>query len=90
MVEREQVIEIAVSVGAVFLMLAAMIAIGSTYGTESSTLSPQGGQMLIGVIVGFIVLMAGVGIGLAYTLNDPEDGLETDDDDDNGDTTGTV
>ncbi|MDF9747255.1 DUF7472 family protein [Natrinema salsiterrestre] len=89
MVEREQLIEIVVSVGAVFLMLAAMIAIGSTYGTENSTLSPEGGQMLIGVIVGFILLMAAVGIGLAYTLNDPEDGLETNDDDDNGDAKGT-
>lgn len=89
MVEREQVIEIIVAVAAVAAMLGAMVAIGSSYGAENSTLSPEGGQMLVGVIVGFIFLMVAVGIGLAYALNDPEDGLETNDDDDNGDAQGT-
>ncbi|WP_226482061.1 DUF7472 family protein [Natrinema amylolyticum] len=89
MVEREQVIEIVAAVGAVAMMLAAMVAIGSSYGAENSTLSPEGGQMLVGVIVGFILLMVVVGIGLAYTLNESEDDLETNDDDDNGDAQGT-
>ena len=82
MVEREQLIEIAVSVGAVFLMLAAMVAVGSTYGTQNSTLSSQGGQMLVAVIVGFILLLTAIGIGLAYMLNEPDDGLETNGGDD--------
>ncbi|ELY85234.1 DUF7472 family protein [Natrinema altunense] len=89
MVEREQVIEIGVAVAAVAVMLAAMLTIGSTYGAENSTLSPAGGQMLVGVIVGFIFLMTAVGVGLAYTLNDPEDDLDADDDE-NGDAQGTV
>ncbi|SEQ72491.1 DUF7472 family protein [Natrinema salaciae] len=82
MVEREQVIEIVVSAGAVLGMLAAMIVVGSTYGTDNGTLTPAGGQMLIAVIVGFILLLTAIGIGLAYVLNDPEDGLETDGDGD--------
>ncbi|WP_408956733.1 hypothetical protein [Natrinema sp. 74] len=77
MLDREQVIEIAVSITAVLLMLAAMAAVGSTYGT-ASTLSLEGGWMLVGVIVGFIVLLTAIGIGLAFVLNDPEDGLDSD------------
>lgn len=72
MLEREQLIEIVVAVAAVFLMLAAMVAIGASYGAENSTLSPQGGQMLIGVIIGFVVLMTAIGVGLAYILNESD------------------
>ncbi|ELY78534.1 hypothetical protein [Natrinema pallidum] len=89
MVEREQVIEIGVAVAAVAVMLAAMLTIGSAYGAENSTLSPTGGQMLVGVIIGFIFLMTAVGVGLAYTLNDPEDDLDASDDE-NGDAQGTA
>ena len=78
MVERESLIEIIVSVSSVGVMLAAMFAIGSSYGTANSTLSSQGGQMLVWVIVGFIVLMTAVGIGLAYMLNESTDDLEAD------------
>ena len=78
MVERESLIEIVVSVGAVLLMLAAMFGIGSSYGAPNSTLSPQGGQMLVAVIVGFILLMTAVGVALAYLLNESENGLEAD------------
>ncbi|SEW27357.1 DUF7472 family protein [Natrinema salifodinae] len=81
MLERDQLIEITVSISAVVLMLAAMVAIGSQYGAANSTLSPEGGQMLVFAIVGFILLLTGIGFGLAYVLNDPEDGLETNDDD---------
>lgn len=80
MLEREQLIEIVVSIAAVALMLAAMVTIGSSYGAENSTLSPEGGQMLVAVIVVFILLLTAIGIGLAYVLNDPDDGLETDGD----------
>ncbi|WP_254521600.1 DUF7472 family protein [Natrinema caseinilyticum] len=75
MLDREQIIEIVVSVGAVLFMLAAMVYVGSTYGIDS-TLSPEGGWMLVWVIAGFILLLTAVGIGLAYMLNEPEDGLE--------------
>ncbi len=88
MVEREQVIEIGVAVAAVAVMLAAMLTIGSTYGARTVRSHPRV-QMLVGVIVGFIFLMTAVGVGLAYTLNDPEDDLDADDDE-NGDAQGTV
>jgi hypothetical protein len=79
MLERERIIEIVVAVSAVFLMLGAMVFIGTEYGGVDGTLSPEGGEMLVGVIIGFIFLLTAVGIGLAYALNDPEDGLEDDD-----------
>lgn len=82
MLEREQLIEIAVAVTAVFVMLGSMIWIGTTYGGNSGVLEPDGAQLLIYAIVGFIFLMTGVGITLAYVLNDPEDGLENDTEDD--------
>ncbi|TYL39549.1 hypothetical protein CV102_04440 [Natronococcus pandeyae] len=79
MLERERLIEIAVAVTSVLLMLGTMIVIGSEYRTADGTLSPEGGEMLVGVIIGFIFLLTAVGIGLAYLLNDPEDGLEGED-----------
>ncbi|MFB1065661.1 hypothetical protein CP556_08065 [Natrinema sp. CBA1119] len=89
MLDREQLIEIVVAVTAVFLMLGAMIAVGSSYGADNSTLSPEGGQILVAVIAGFILLMTAAGILLAYLLNDPENGLEANDDDDDADAQGT-
>ncbi len=82
MLDREQFIEIGVSIAAVALMVAAMLGVASTYGTGDSTLSVEGGWMLVWVIVGFIVLLTAIGIGLAYMLNDPDDGLEASDDSD--------
>lgn len=80
MLDREQLIEIGVAVSAVVLMLGAMITIGSEYGSESA-LSPEGGELLVGAIVGFILLLTAVGLVLAYVMNEPDDGLEADDDD---------
>ncbi|AEH36169.1 DUF7472 family protein [Halopiger xanaduensis] len=80
MPEREQLIEIAAAVTSVLLMLGAMLFIGTAYGGTNGTLNPDGAQLLVGVIVGFILLMTAVGVGLAYVLNDPEDGLENEDD----------
>ncbi|MFU8866902.1 hypothetical protein, partial [Natronococcus sp.] len=71
MLERERIIEIVVAVSAVFLMLGSMIYIGTMYGGADSALSAEGGEMLVGIIVGFIFLLTAVGIGLAYLLNDP-------------------
>ncbi|RQG94006.1 DUF7472 family protein [Natrarchaeobius chitinivorans] len=78
MLEREQLIEIVVAVSSIVLMLGAMIYIGQTYGSDG-VLQPEGAELLVAVIVGFIFLLTAVGIGLAVTLNDPEDGLEDDD-----------
>lgn len=82
MVEREQIIEIVVAVSAVFLMLGIMIGIGSIYGADNGTLSSEGGEMLVGAIIGFIFLLTAVGIGLAYALNDPSEGIEADEETD--------
>ena len=73
--ERDRLIEIIVAVSSVILMLGTMYWIGLSYGIENG-LSAEGGQMLVGVIVGFILLLTAVGVGLAFVLNDPEDGLE--------------
>ena len=62
--ERETVIEIVVSVGAVGLFLAAIVAIGTTYG-EGGLLGEQGGTALVGAIAAFIVLMSLVGYWLS-------------------------
>ena len=72
MLERERIIEIVVAVSAVFLMLGVMIGIGLNYGGADSTLSPAGGELLVGAIVGFILLLTLIGVGLAFALNDPE------------------
>lgn len=77
MPDREQLIEIAVAVGSVLVMIGVMVAVGTTYGTDGG-LTEEGGEILVGVIVGFILLLTAVGIGLAFALNDPEDGLEED------------
>ena len=81
MLEREQLIEIVVAVGAVILMLGAMIWVGTTYGGDNGVLQPDGAEILIYVIVGFIFLMTAVGFALAFIMNEPEDGLESDEDD---------
>jgi len=79
MLERERIIEIVVAVAVVIAMLGAMIAIGSTYGGDDSVLSPDGAELLVGAIIGFIFLLLGVGLALAFVLNEPGEGLEDDD-----------
>ncbi|ELY46788.1 DUF7472 family protein [Natronorubrum sulfidifaciens] len=82
MIEREQLIEIVVSVSTVILMLGAMMSIGNEYGANNSNLSPEGGQLLVFSIIGFILLLTIVGFVLAFVMNDADDGLETDGDSD--------
>ncbi|NGM68617.1 hypothetical protein G6M89_06270 [Natronolimnobius sp. AArcel1] len=81
MLDREQLIEIVVSVGAVLGMLGTMIWIGTTYGDESGVLQPEGGELLVYTIIGFIILMTVIGILLAFVLNDPSNEIEDDSDD---------
>lgn len=80
MLARERLIEIIVAVATVLLMIGVMLGIGTTYGGADGAFSTDGGEMIVGAIIGFIFLLTAVGIGLAYALNDPEDELETDDD----------
>ena len=54
-IERETLVEIVVSVVAVGLFIAAVVAVGTTFG--DGQLTDQGALALVGVIVGFILLM---------------------------------
>lgn len=66
-IERETIVEIIVSVGAVGLFVAVLVGIGDTY--NQGGLSADGGIALVGAIVAFVIGMSLVGIGLAYYLN---------------------
>lgn len=66
-VDRNTVVEIAVSVGAVVLFVAVIVAIGDAY--NRGGLSTDGGMALVGAIAGFVVVMSLLGVGLAYYLN---------------------
>ena len=68
-IERRRLIEIVVSIGAVGLFISLLVGIGFTYNEDG--LSADGGLVLVGAILFFVLLMAAVGIGLAYKL-DPE------------------
>ncbi len=73
--ERDRLIEIIVAVSSVIFMLGTMYWIGLSYGMENG-LSAEGGEVLVAAIIGFILLLTAVGVGLAFALNEPEDGLE--------------
>jgi hypothetical protein len=61
-IEGETLREIAVSVAAVGLFIALILVIGVTYG---SSLGSAGGLALVGSIVVFVLVMAGVGFFLS-------------------------
>lgn len=62
-IERETMLEIAVSVGAVIVFVALIVGIGATYGGQG--LSSEGGIALLAAIAGFVLLMTAVGFFLA-------------------------
>lgn len=62
-VDRETKVEIVVSVVAVGLFIAAVLAIGGTF--MDGGMGQQGAFALVGLIVGFIVLMTAVGYWLS-------------------------
>ncbi|MFC7232433.1 hypothetical protein ACFQMM_15470 [Saliphagus sp. GCM10025308] len=72
MLERERLIEIGIAIPMVAIMIGAMMVVGENYKTNG-TLTPEGGQLLVGTIIGFVVLMLAVGIALAYVTNDSTD-----------------
>ncbi|MFC6725556.1 hypothetical protein ACFQE1_14510 [Halobium palmae] len=61
-IEGETLREIVVSVVAVGLFVAVILAVGTTFGNP---LSGAGGLALVGAIVLFVLLMAGVGFFLS-------------------------
>jgi len=62
--DRQTLTEIAVSGGAVAAMIGAMMFVGSSYSTNGE-LTTEGGQVLVGVIFLFILLMFAVGFALS-------------------------
>ncbi|UTF53902.1 DUF7472 family protein [Natronosalvus rutilus] len=72
MLERERLIEIGIAIPMVAIMIGAMMVVGENHKTNG-TLTPEGGQLLVGTIIGFVVLMLAVGIALAYVTNDSTD-----------------
>ena len=67
-IERKTMVEIAVSVGAVLVFVAAMVGIGITYGA-GRVLSSQGGVALLVAMAAFVLLMTGIGYFLARWNN---------------------
>jgi len=63
-IERETLVEIATSAGAVLLFVVALFVIGVLF-TTNGGFSQSGALALVGAIVGFILLMTGV----AYFLS---------------------
>jgi len=75
--DRTDWIELAVSIGAVLVMLTVMVVIGLTYGGEQGVLTADGGLVLAGAVMFFVLFMVAVGYGLAYFLKpngDEDDG----------------
>lgn len=60
-VERDTLIEAAVAVVPGLVTVVALYAIGSAY-TDSGGLSPDGGQLVVGVVVAFVLSLTVVGL----------------------------
>lgn len=63
-VERETVVEVAVSMVTVGLFVALIVGVGMLYSTDGG-FTETGALALVGAIVLFVLVMAGVGIGLS-------------------------
>lgn len=62
-IERETLVQIAISTVAFVTFVAAAVVVSTTYATDG-TLSQQGGVALIGAIGLFVVVMLGAGLWL--------------------------
>ncbi|WP_323674229.1 hypothetical protein [Halorubellus sp. PRR65] len=71
--DRQDWTEVAVSIGSVLVMLAIFVGIGLTYGDAQGVLTVDGGFVLAGAIMFFVLFMVGIGYGLAYFLKPDED-----------------
>lgn len=71
--DRTDWIELAVSIGAVLVMLTVMVVIGMTYGGAQGVLTADGGLVLAGAVMFFVFFMVAVGYGLAFFLKTDED-----------------
>lgn len=81
--DRETRIELVVSIGAVLFMIGVMAGIGMMYGDQQGLLGENGGFVLAGALLFFVLFLTGIGYALAYFVKDPED-ADTNADADNG------
>lgn len=66
-IERGRLVEIVVSITVVVVFVGVLVGIGLRW--NRNDLGPTGGLALVGAIALFVLVMAGVGLGLAYYLN---------------------
>jgi hypothetical protein len=64
-IERETVVEAGVSFAAVLVFIAAVVGVGTAFGTDGGNLSGTGGLAVLGAVVLFIAVMTGVGYWLS-------------------------
>jgi len=72
--DRQDRIEVVISIATVLVMLAVMVAVGLTYGNGQGVLTAEGGLALAGAVLFFVFFMTAVGYALAYFLKDDENG----------------
>lgn len=60
-IERETVLEAAAAIVPALLAVVALYVVGATFSGEEG-LSPAGGQAIVAVIVGFLLLLTAVGV----------------------------
>jgi len=72
--DRQDRIEVVVSIAAVLVMLAVMVVVGLAYGNDQGVLTAEGGVVLAGAVLFFVFFMTVVGYALAYLLKDDENG----------------
>lgn len=63
-IDRETIVEAAAASVPVLIVIAIFVVIGNSF-TADSSLSPSGGQALVGAIVAFVFLMFAVGLYLS-------------------------
>lgn len=65
-IDRETLVEVAISSASVLLMIAAMAFIGMNYSeNDADAITPEGGMVFLGAIVVFVFVMLGIGLWFA-------------------------
>jgi hypothetical protein len=65
-IERRTIVEAVAATVPVVIAAVALVFVGTTYTTDTG-FSPQGGQVVVGVLAGFILLVTLAGLYLART-----------------------
>ncbi len=62
--DEETIRQILLALGVVVAFVAGLVGVSQSYGTNGTTLSETGGLAMVGLLAGFILLMAAVGLWL--------------------------